>query len=252
MTRSPKDVAPGFALAPPAESRGLLSDLELFVFTKPAIPTLIRFSSETERENYRQRIVQRLGISVEKYAILNIHRIGIEAPVQHVFRELLRWDAGSLFWPNHLATVERREGHLQHIRVYLLGGRRRVPGFRNGLFGLHDTPLFVMDAIKFQEAPPSWDVDNARYLLYECSGGYPIGIFATYVRSPIAAEAEVEPTQAFFVVGFNIHGRREWSGRHLVTATWEKIHNRVTANILNRFKMLCEANFQEVRTGRAL
>lgn len=35
----------------------------------------------------------------------------------------------------------------------------------------------------------------------------------------------------------------------LVTPIWEWVHNRATANILNRFKDLCEARFDRLTAG---
>lgn len=245
---SSRETVPTSRPAPPPESRRLLSDLRQFVLVRPAVPTLVRCSSEDERRNYEQRIAQRLGIRVDEYGILNIHRIGIAAPVQYVFRELLEWDAGCAFWPNHLAAVERRDGGLEHVRVHLLG---RV-GRKTGRLGLEKPPLFEMTALELREAPALGDVDSARYLLYRCTGGYPIGIFAIYVRSSIPAQSEREQTQVFFIVSFNPHGRKEWSRRHLVTRMWERIHNRVTSNVLNRFKRLCEWRFEEMREARAI
>jgi hypothetical protein len=233
----------------PAKSPGLLSDIRLFVLQKPAIPTLVEFTSEAEREDYGQRILQRLGISVTKYAILNIHRIGINVPSQFAFEELLRWDRDSVHWPNHLAAVEREEGRLEHVSIYLLDRRRHLLGIKNDMFGLNKIPLFRLDALKFESFPNSSDFDNARYLLYECSGGYPIGFFVTYVRSPIASRGEVEQTQVFFAVGFDFYGRDDWPSKHVINTIWERIHNRVTGNVLNRFKGLCEARFQEVLAG---
>ena len=45
-------------------------------------------------------------MDVSVYSILNIHRIGIEAPVETVFDEVERWEGGSACWPDHLATIE--------------------------------------------------------------------------------------------------------------------------------------------------
>ena len=54
----------------PARSRGVVSDLRWFFLTKPAIPTLIESTSDAARQDYSQRIKQRLGIHVEQYSIL--------------------------------------------------------------------------------------------------------------------------------------------------------------------------------------
>ena len=97
--------------------------------------------------------------------------------------------------------------------------------------------------------PDPDEFDNARYLLYDCSGGYPIGIFSMYVRSSIAEQHEVEPTQLFLVVGFNFYGRENWSRKRIINRTWEGVHNRVTANVMNRFKQLCEWRFEKIRSN---
>ncbi|MCL7971961.1 MAG: hypothetical protein M8866_07735, partial [marine benthic group bacterium] len=103
-----------------------------------------------------------------------------------------------------------------------------------------------------RRVPADSDLDNARYFLWDCSGGYPIGIFSVFARSPIAERGEGEPTQLFFAVGFNPHGRQFLSGIRPVRRTWELIHNRVTGNVLNRFKRLCEAEFGSTREGSEL
>lgn len=221
---------------PPEKSRGILSDIRFFLLHKPAIRTLIQFSNKAEREDYSQRIMQRTGIDVTKYSVLNIHRIGIEVPVRYVFEELLSWDGDSTCWPNHIATVDRLEGRLEKIQIFLLGLKK----FK---------PLFNLNAIKFQYLPGLSD-DNARYLMFDSSGGYPIGIFAMYVRSPIAEHNELEQTQLFFAVGFNFYGKVQRSNISIVNKIWEKIHNRVTANVLNRLKQLSEWRFQRLQDGR--
>ena len=222
--------------APPEKSRGIVSDIRFFILHKPAVRTLIKFSNAAEREDYSHRIMQRTGIDVTQYSVLNIHRIGIEVPVRYVFEELLSWDGDSTCWPNHIATVDRLDGQLEKIQIFLLGLKK----FK---------PLFNLNAIKFQHLPGLSD-DNARYLLFESSGGYPIGIFAMYVRSPIAEHNELEQTQLFFAVGFNFYGKVHRSNLSIVNKIWEKIHNRVTANVLNRLKQLCEWRFQRLQDGR--
>lgn len=234
---------------PPNKSSGIFSDICSFFLHQPAIPSLVRFDSEDERENYSHRIMQRLGISVDKYAILNIHQIGINAPVRYVFEELEKWDGDSTCWPNHIAAVERINGHLEHIKIYLLGKKEYPFRFSKSFFGLKYIPFFQVDKLKFQHLPPPTEHDNARYLLYKCSGGYPIGIFAMYTRSSIEKQGESEPTQLFLVVGFNFYGKKDWPDKHFVNRIWEKIHNRVTANIMNRFKQLCEWRFRKIREG---
>ncbi len=234
---------------PPSRSRGLFSDIRIFFLHRPMVPTLIRFDSKSERENYSQRIIQRLGTSVDKYTVLNIHKIGIEAPVRYVFEELLNWNGDSTCWPNHIAEVERIDDRLEHIRIFLLGKRKYPFGFKNSFLGLKFIPLFNLDELKFQHLPNPSDFDNARYLLYKCSGGYPIGIFAIYTRSSIADQQEKEQTQLFMVVGFNFYGREDLPVIRIINRIWEKTHNRVTANVMNRFKQLCEWRFQKIREG---
>jgi len=235
---------------PPNRSKGVLWDIGFFLLKKPKIPTLIKFNDPKERENYTQRILQRLNTSVRDYTILNIHRIGIDAPVRYVFEELFKWDGDSTCWPNYIARVERIDDRIENIRIYLFGKKRYPPGFKKSFFGFKYIPLFNLRAIRIQHLPNPNDFDNARYFLYQCSGGYPIGIFAIYARSPIPSQNEKEQTQLFFVVGFNFYGEKEWPNTHYIfNRIWEKVHNRVSANILNRFKQLCEWRFQKIQQG---
>jgi len=233
----------------PKKSRGIWSDSRRFLLRRPAIPTLIDSSSETAREKYGQRIKQRLGVSVKDYAILNIHRIGIEMPAAYVFEELVEWKEMARCWPGHIAKLERIEGGLEHIDVLLFGRRKPLLGLKSTLFGLNVAPLFKMEMIKLQQTPSPSDLDNARYVLYKCRGGYPIGIFSVYVRSSIAQEGETEATQVFMVVGFNFYGREDWPRTHIINRVWELIHNRVTSNVLNRLKRLCEVRMQDGTAG---
>jgi hypothetical protein len=233
--------------APPRPSAGILSDVRLFLLRRPPISTLLKFKTKEDREDYSHRILQRVGVSVEQYAILNIHRIGIDAPVVLVFEDLLKWNADSVWWPNHLATVTRVDGGLEHLRIGLFGrrldSRKKTSAARVGI------SLFEMKAIKVLELPIAADFDNARYLLYACRGGYPIGIFTMYVRSPIADRDEQARTQVFFAVSFNFYGKTDWPRANPVNIVWEAIHNRATANIMNRFKQLCEWRFQRISSG---
>jgi hypothetical protein len=108
-------------------------------------------------------------------------------------------------------------------------------------FGIKLIPLFLLKAIQIKSQPDSFDFDNARYLLYKCSGGYPIGIFAMYVRSSLRGLGEKGQSQLFFGVGFNFYGDKKWKEkRKLVNRIWEVVHNRVTTNVLNRMKKLSE------------
>lgn len=234
-------------IAAPQTTRSLLADVRHYFIRRPAITTLVDFETDAVREDYTQRIAQRVGIDVSQYSVLNIHRIGIEAPVRYVFEELVGWRGDSPYWPNHVATLQIERGRPEDVRVVLLG--RSVGGWLGSVTGGRLGTLFEMHATTIRAFPGDSDVDNARYLLWDCSGGYPIGIFSVFARSPIAERNEVESTQLFFAVGFNPHGRRFLSSIRPVRRTWETIHNRVTSNVLNRFKCLCEVGFQAAREG---
>lgn len=234
---------------PPARSKGLLSDFKFFLLNKPKISTLIKFNSESERQNYCLRIMQRIGIDVNSYTILNIHKIGIEVPVSYIFEELLQWNGDATCWPNYIAKVERIDDRLENINIFLLGWTKYIFGLKNGFLGLNFIPLFKLKAIKIQHQPNPTDFDNARYMLYKSSGGYPIGIFSMYVRSSIDSQQEVEKSQLFLMVGFDFYGKKEWLKRNLIKKIWESIHNRVTTNIMNRFKQLCEWRFEKIKHG---
>jgi hypothetical protein len=152
------------------KSTSLWSDLRYYFFTNPKIKTLVKYNSPSEREGFSQRILQRLNVDVTKYSVLNIHKIGIDVPTRHVFEELLHWDGNSDYWPNQIARIKRINGNLEKILIYILG----LEKIKFKFFGPREiklTPLFNMTALKFQYTPPDSDADNARYLLYECSGG---------------------------------------------------------------------------------
>ncbi|MHC4225115.1 MAG: hypothetical protein ACYSUN_14075, partial [Planctomycetota bacterium] len=197
--RHPRKPAPDPPLRP---SQGFLHDLSLYLLRKPRIPTLVEVADEQELEEVTQRIRQRIGIGVEDYAVLNIHQIGVDAPVRLVFDELTAWDRTSIWWPNRLASVDRIDGGIERARVLLLG------------LECCPVPLFRLDAIRIQRRPA--ELDNARYVLFESHGGYPMGIFCIFVRSRIADRMEAERTQLFFAVGFNFYGRKDWPHRRLV------------------------------------
>jgi len=233
----------------PKPSPGLLSDVWHFILRPPAVPTLVRYTSPDERDDYRLRVLQRLGIDVTGYGVLNIHGIPVAAPARLVFDELRRWATIETCWPRHLAALERVDGGIECVRVFLLDRRESLFGLRSGFLGLDFIPLFQLDLLKVQDSPGPLDVDNARFLLYACSGGYPIGFLGIYVRSSADGPGEVGTSQVFFMVSFDFYGRKSWPGVRLVKAVWERIHNRATANILNRFKLLCEARFDEIRQG---
>ena len=117
--------------------------------------------------------------------------------------------------------------------------------------GLPIIPLFLLKAIRVKEVPDSYDFDNARYIVYECSGGYPIGILAIYIRSSIPELGETTTSQLIFGVGFNFFGKLEWQEkRKLVSRLWEWVHNRVTANVLNRIKQLSEWRLENLQESQ--
>ena len=236
-------------LSPPSKSKGIFSDIRYFMLQKPEIPTLVKFNSESERQNYSYRILQRLDIGVSKYKILNIHKIGINVPAKYVFEELLKWNGDSSCWPNYIAKVAQKNNKLENLSIYLFGWMKFPSWLKNGLLGLNFIPLFKLNAIKFQKTPNPTAHDNARYLLFESSGGYPIGIFTMYVRSSIADQQEKEQAQLFLMVGFNFYGKESWSKRKLINRTWELIHDRVTSNVLNRVKQLSEWRFEKIQNG---
>ena len=232
----------------PRPSTGVGSDIAQFFLHAPPIDTLIPIDSARSRSEYEQRILQRLPIDVRDYSILNIHRIGIEAPVSLVFEESLKWSGASPCWPNHIATVESADESGVAIRILLLGSwtKRLRRGFSQSKSNLG--LLFRLTEIK-RQVDPHPDSDNARYLLYECSGGYPIGIFCIYVRSSLESLGEREQSQVFFAVSFNFFGLRPSRLTRGLSRIWQGVHNRVTANVLDRFKQICEAEFESIEMG---
>jgi hypothetical protein len=73
-----------------------------------------------------------------------------------------------------------------------------------------------------------------------------------YARSSIQSQQEQEPTQLFMVVSFDFFGRNRWPALLLpVRLLWTAIHDRVTANVLNRFKQLCEWRFSKLQAELA-
>jgi hypothetical protein len=71
-------------------------------------------------------------------------------------------------------------------------------------------------------------------------------ILAVYVRSAIGAPGGDE-AQVFFVVSLDSCGWRSWPAVRFVTPIWEWIHNRATADMLNRLKDLCESPSRDRR-----
>ena len=109
---------------PPSRSKGLVTDIIYFLLHKPEQNTLIEFDSVEERDNYNLRVMQRTGIDPNKYSVLNIHKIGVEAPVTYIFNELLQWNGDSTCWPNHIAKVDRIENDLTRIQIQPFGWKR--------------------------------------------------------------------------------------------------------------------------------
>jgi len=233
---------------PPKQSKNLFTDIINFLVHRPEKDTLITFKSIEERDDYNQRIMQRIGINSDKYSVLNIHRIGIEAPVSHVFNELLNWNGDSSCWPNHIARVDRIDDSIEKIRILPFGWKKYPFSFMKSILGLHVIPLFLLNLRRMKETPDNFDFDNARYLLYDCTGGYPIGIYTMYVHSSIPELGEKCHTQLVLVVGFNFYGKDDWQkNKKLINNIWEGIHNRVTANVLTRIKQLSEWRFDKLQ-----
>jgi hypothetical protein len=224
---------------------GILKDIFGFILAPPATATLVKPSTRADREDLAERIQQRTGVDVTTYSILNVHSIGVNVPGRDVFARLREWDGDSLYWPNHLAQATRVEKGLENIDIRLFGWHR--------FLGMSIKPLFHLKTVRIREEPDSSETDSARYILFSCEGGYPIGHFFMYVRSSIEALGETEPTQLFMAVGFNVYGRRRLARlgpARFVTAFWELLHNRVTSHVLLRLKNLCEAEFKERVAGR--
>jgi hypothetical protein len=231
---------------PPKRSKNVITDVFSFLIHPPKTVTKIKFKSNEERISYNQRVMQRIGIDIEKYSILNIHKIGINAPNIYIFNELLNWNGDSTCWPNHIARVERKNDKIDEISILPFGWKKYPFGIKNGLFGFHFIPLFKLNALRIKRNPDSFDFDNARYLLYDSNGGYPIGIFGMYVRNSIPEMGETEKSQLIFAVSFNFYGR---TGKNyaFINKIWEAVHNRVTANVLNRIKQLSEWRLHKIQ-----
>jgi len=246
--RGPRLVEAGPPGAPPSRSGSLARDFQNFILRPPKTATLIEFVSREKREDYTHRILQRIGVDVTSYSVLNLHKIGIDVPVQYTFREVLAWDGDSSCWPNRIAKLERVADEIDHLRIRPLG-LVRVPFGRRSRIGWNVPPLFKLNTIRIQDRPGNLDPDNARYILFSCEGGYPIGVFVLYVRSSIAHQGETGRSQVFLGVGFNFYGSRSLSRFKPLNWLWEGIHNRVTANVLIRFKQLCEWRFAKLQAG---
>ena len=234
------------SLKPPSRSRNIFTDLGYFLLHKPKNGTLIKFDSPEKRTEYNHRIMQRMGMDIEKNSILNIHKIGVDAPASYVFNELLNWNGDSTCWPNFIARVERQQNRIEEIKILPFGWSKYPFGLKKGFLGFHFIPLFKLNSIRIKHSPDSFDFDNARYLLYRCSGGYPIGIFGMYVRSSIPEMGEENKTQLFFTVSFNFYGKESRRKKTLMSVLWEAVHNRVTTNVLNRIKQLSEWRLDKI------
>jgi hypothetical protein len=232
----------------PTKNNGILGDIFSYIVKKPKAKTLIKFNTAKERLEYNNRIMQRIGMNTNNFSVLNIHQIGINAPVHYIFDELTRWNGDCSFWPNHIAKVDRIENDLSRIRILPFGQKKYPFKFIKSFFGLRLIPLFLLNAIRIKSEPDNYDSDNARYLLYQCSGGYPIGLFAMYVRSSIAAMGESKTSQLIVGVSFNFYGRKNWhKKRKLINILWEWMHNRVTSNVLLRLKQLSEYRIVQIQ-----
>jgi hypothetical protein len=188
-------------------------------------------------------------MDVHQYRLLNIHRIGIEVPASILFDDLMQWNGDSICWPNHIARVNLQEGKLDRILISLFGKSKTATRKGFGSFFSGFPQLFALESIRIQPTPSPVDPDNARYLLYRCTGGYPIGIFSMYVRTSIPERGESAMSQLFIMVSFNFYGKKALTKLSPVNKLWEGIHNRVTANVANRFKILCEWKFDHLKTS---
>jgi uncharacterized protein YbjT (DUF2867 family) len=237
-------------LTPPTKSNGIFADIKNFLLHKPKKSTLIKFNSLSQKQEFNYRILQRLAVKVSDYKILNIHKIGVNAPAKYVFEELLKWNGDSTCWPNHIAEIVREDDNLESLFVYLFGWKNYPAFIKKILNKWKLIPLFKLNAIHFQKTPDPSDSDNARYLLYESLGGYPIGVFTMYVRSSIEGQNESEQSQLFLMVGFNFYGKEYLTKRKLLNRPWEMVHDRVTSNVVTRIKQLCEWRFEKIQAGK--
>jgi hypothetical protein len=58
-------------------------------------------------------------------------------------------------------------------------------------------------------------------------------------------------SQLIFGVGFNFYGNEKWQdNKKLVNKAWEMLHNRVTANVLNRIKQLSEWRIEHIQENK--
>lgn len=228
----------------PTRSRNIFTDIKYFLLNKPP-NTLVDLENIDERQNYCIRILQRTGVRVEDYKMLNIHKIDVDAPASYLFEELLNWNGDSACWPNHIATVNLIQGNLEKIQINLFGQSLINTNGKNENKKKRLFRLFDLNAIKIKKIPSQDSSDNARFLLYECKGGYPIGIFIMYVRSSIPEDGESGMSQLFIVVSFDFFGIKKLSNYIIINKIWEFFHNRVTSNVAERFKQLSEWRFEK-------
>lgn len=228
-------------IRPPEKSKNIVSDIRNFFLNIPDVSTFVEIKSADERKRYSDLIFKRTGISVDEFSMLNIHRISIDVPAEFIFEELMTWNGDSYWWPNHIAKANLVNGDLKKIKITLFGLSHSILKLKNGFFGYHLLHLFNLDLLKNQNKP---DKNNGRLLLYKCSGGYPIGVFAMYARDSIPAQGEKGMSQLFIVTGFNFYGNKNLSNLNILNKTWEKIHNKVTANVLDRIKHKCKWDYK--------
>ncbi len=231
--------------SPYKKSNSIFSDIKYFFFNKPEQKTFIDLKRNGDRKRYNKLIFERTGYDVGDYTLLNIHQIGVNTPVDYLFEELMRWNSDSCWWPNHIAKVHVLDNNLSHIDVFLFGklnfkhrNREKSPEF-------HLLRLFNLSILKKIQKEDNGDThENAHYLFYKCSGGYPIGVFSLFTRNSIPENNEDCESQLFMMVSFNPHGIKSLSKVKFFARIWEAIHNRVTTNSLTRIKNYCELNYQ--------
>jgi len=232
---------------PYKKSNGVLADIKYFFFNKPKKNTLIKFQNENDRNRYNKLIFERTGFDVGKYKMLNIHRIEVNTTVDFLFDELMKWNSESCWWPNHIAKVHVLDESLSHIDVFLFGKLNINPGNKKQSPEFHFLRLFNLSILKKEQSKVENINDNAHYLFYKCSGGYPIGVFSLFTRNSIPENNEKGESQLFMMVSFNFYGINTLSKIKIITKSWEAIHNRVTANVLTRFKSYCEQSYSQNR-----
>lgn len=230
----------------PTRSRNIFTDIKYFLINKAPTPTLVHFDNEIEKQSYYESVLQRVGVDVDDFKVFNIHKIGVNAPASYLFEEVLKWDGDSACWPNHIAKVNLLDNTLEKIQINLFGFDNLSQDTKKRKIGSRLFHLFDLNSIKIQKTPTQHDSDNARYLLYECNGGYPIGVFCMYVRSSIEALGEKEASQLFIMVGFDFFGKQWLSKVKFINKLWEFFHNRVTSAVAWRFKQLCEWRLEKL------